>query len=61
LRACAHRLLLGLPAQVSYEPALSDAQVQAINALLTQFKQMQKMMKQLSAGRMPRMFAGLVR
>jgi len=39
----------------------SGTTVQEINALLTQFKQMQKMMKQLSAGRMPKMFAGLGR
>ena len=35
--------------------------VQEINALLNQFKQMQKMMKQCSAGRMPKIFAGLGR
>ena len=39
----------------------SGTTVQEINALLNQFKQMQKMMKQLSAGRMPKMFAGLGR
>jgi len=39
----------------------SGTTVQAINALLTQFTQMQKRMKQLSAGRMPKMFAGLGR
>jgi signal recognition particle GTPase len=35
--------------------------VQELNALLNQFKQMQKMMKQLSAGCMPKMVAGLGR
>ena len=39
----------------------SGTTVQELNALLNQFKQMQKMMKQLSAGRMPKMFAGLGR
>src|SRR5918911_1647605 len=39
----------------------SGTTVQEINARLNQFKQMQKMMKQLSAGRMPKMFAGLGR
>src|SRR5919204_188596 len=39
----------------------SGTTVQEINALLNQFKQMQKMMKQLSAGRLPKMFAGLGR
>ncbi len=37
----------------------SGASVQEINTLLNQFKQMQKMMKQLSGGRMPRMLGGL--
>src|ERR671934_188514 len=36
----------------------SGTTVQEINALLNQFKQMQKMMKQLSAGRMPRCSLG---
>ena len=39
----------------------SGTTVQEINALLNQFKQMQKLMKQLSAGRMPKMLAGLGR
>jgi signal recognition particle subunit SRP54 len=39
----------------------SGTSVQEINALLKQFKEMQKMMKQLSSGRMPRMLSGLGR
>src|ERR671932_230622 len=39
----------------------SGTTVQELKALINQFKQMQKMMKQLSAGRMPKMFAGLGR
>jgi signal recognition particle GTPase len=38
-----------------------NATVQELNALLNQFEQSQKVMKQLSAGRMPKMFAGLGR
>ena len=41
--------------------AIMKRSVQELNALLNQVKQMQKMMKQLSAGRMPKMFAGLGR
>ena len=37
----------------------SGTSVQELNALLKQFKEMQKMMKQLSSGRMPRMLSGL--
>jgi len=37
----------------------SGTSVQEINTLLNQFKQMQKMMKQLSGGRMPKMLGGL--
>ena len=39
----------------------SGTSVQELNALLNQFKQMQKMMKQLSSGRMPNMLRGLGR
>jgi signal recognition particle subunit SRP54 len=39
----------------------SGTSVQEINALLNQFKQMQKMMKQFSGGRMPKMLGGLGR
>jgi signal recognition particle subunit SRP54 len=39
----------------------SGTSVQEINALLNQFEQRQKVMKQLCAGRMPKMFAGLRR
>jgi signal recognition particle subunit SRP54 len=39
----------------------SGTSVQELNALLSQFKQMQKMMKQFSGGRMPRMLGGLGR
>ncbi len=39
----------------------SGTSVQELNALLNQFKQMQKMMKQLSGGRMPKMLSGLGR
>ena len=38
-----------------------SAPVQEFNALLNQFEQRQKVMKQLSAGRPPKMFAGLGR
>ena len=39
----------------------SGTTVQELNALLNQFKQMQKMMKQFSSGRMPKLFGGMGR
>ena len=52
---------IGLEQRLARIAKGSGTTMQEINALFNQFKQMQKMMKQRSAGRMPKMFAGLGR